>query len=199
MVTERQCLPGVEIHLSVPEDHSSGPVGLLSGEELVSSPRIAPWVPCAPGEGSRRWRGRTDSLWNNVPRAVVPGLAHAPAHTSWGWCVCLASVAGRAWSVSDGSLQIYCLPLLLHSGLLQHARPFSCVKIGSKFATKREKSCPPLAFSFCYDVAVGGTGSLLGAEKRRGCESLLVSEKDLPGLCRTASITSREAVVWRLP
>lgn len=66
MVTERQCLPGVEIHLSVPEDHSSGPVGLLSGEELVSSPRIAPWVPCAPGEGSRRWRGRTDSLWNNV-------------------------------------------------------------------------------------------------------------------------------------
>lgn len=65
-VTERQCLPGVEIYLSVPEDYSSGPVGLLSGEELVSSPRMAPWVLCAPGEGSRRWRGRSDSLWNNV-------------------------------------------------------------------------------------------------------------------------------------
>lgn len=132
----------------------------------------------------------------------MPGLARAPARSSWGWCVCLASVAGRARSVSDGSLQIDCLPLLLHSGLLQHARPFSCVKTGSEFATKHEKSCPPLAFSFCYGVAVRGTGSLLGPsppEKRRGCESLLVSEKELPGLCRTASITSREAVVWRLP
>lgn len=113
-------LARIDMCLSVLEGHRSGPVGLSSGEELVSTPRMAPWVLCAPGEGSSGGGARLpveylrQEPWcPGVPvrllvplRAGVSGMGGRRGHA--------VRVTGRRRHTG--------LPLLLRAGLLPARR-----------------------------------------------------------------------------
>lgn len=113
-------------------------MGLLSGEELDSAPRTAPWVLCAPGEGSRRWRGQASC---GIMYANGCGAWACPCACSFlSGLVCLAWVAEGTWCVSDRALQTHRPPTASACRVSSSTLgPSQNVGIGSKFATKCEE------------------------------------------------------------
>lgn len=90
MVTEGQCLPGYQC-VSLFQRLQGRACRFVVWRGVVSAPRMAPWLLCAPGEGSRRWRGRTSR-----------GMMYAKSHGAWACPVRLLVPLGAGASGTSG-------------------------------------------------------------------------------------------------